>query len=153
MESIIRGVSVYLIVWLILRLSGRRTFAEMTSFDFVLLLIIGESTQQALLGQDFSITNAALVVVTLVSMDIALSLIKSVMPRFEILSDGLPVLLIENGRLIHEHMKKSRVDEADILDEARKLRGLERLEQIKYAVLERNGGISIVPYHDGDKKR
>jgi len=145
MESIVRGVMVYLIVWIIFRISGRRTFAEMTSFDFVLLLIIGEATQQALLGEDFSITNAVLVVVTLVTMDIGFSLLKQALPKFEVISDGLPVLLIENGRLINEHLKNARVDEADILDEARKLRGLERLEQIKYAVLERNGGISIVP--------
>lgn len=150
MESILRGALVYLIVWIIFRLSGRRTFAEMTSFDLVLLLIISEATQQALLGQDFSITNAALVLITLVAIDIGLSLVKRFLPKFEMVSDGLPVLLIEDGRLLRDHMKNARVDESDILDEARKWRGLERLEQIKYAVLERNGGISIIPFRDGE---
>ena len=64
MDMILRGAAIYAAVWFIFRLSGRRTMAQMTTFDFVLLLICGEATQQGLLGDDFSITNAAFVVLT-----------------------------------------------------------------------------------------
>lgn len=150
MEHVLRAASVYLLVWLIFRLTGRRTFAEMTSFDLVLLLIVSESTQQSLLGQDFSITGASLVVLTLIMLDVGLSLLKQSKPAFGAILDSLPLVLIENGRVMHKQMQAARVDESDILDEARKRRGLERLDQIKYAVLERNGGISIIPYERGD---
>ncbi len=145
MESVFRGAAIYAIVWLIFRLAGRRTFAEMTSFDFVLLLIVGEATQQALLGNDFSITNAALIVLTLVGIDVFLSELKQWSPATEKIIDGLPLILLVDGKPLTNRMKRVRVDEEDILDEARKRRGLTHIEQIKYAVLERGGGISIIP--------
>jgi uncharacterized membrane protein YcaP (DUF421 family) len=111
----------------------------------ILLLIISEATQQALLGQDFSLTNAFLVIVTLVGIDIGLSLLKQRSPRFEKILEDEPLIIVEEGRPLLDRMKKVRVDEEDVLIAARVLQGLERMDQIKYAVLERNGGISIIP--------
>jgi uncharacterized membrane protein YcaP (DUF421 family) len=59
--------------------------------------------------------------------------------------EGVPVLLVENGKLLGENMRKERVDEEDILEAARERHGLERMNQIKYAILERSGSISIIP--------
>lgn len=145
MESVLRSVVMYLILLVIFRISGKRSLAQITSFDFVLLLIIGEATQQALLGNDFSLTNAALVVITLIGVDIAISLLKRRSPQIEKFVDSVPLILIENGEMHQDRLKKARVDEEDILVAARELQGLERLDQIKYAILERSGGISIVP--------
>jgi len=129
--------------------SGRRTLGQMTTFDFVLLLIIAETTQQALLGEDFSLTNAGLLIVTLMVIDIGLSLLRERWPRLDRLIEGLPLILVEDGRLIKERVEQSRVDEEDILAAARESQGIERMDQIKYAVLERNGGISIIPKQKG----
>ena len=145
MESIFRAALVYLLVLVIFRISGKRSLAQITTFDFVLLLIIGEAVQQAMLGEDFSITNAMLIVTTLVGIDIAISLIKGRSKRIDKIVDSVPVMLIENGELHRDRMEKSRVDESDILSAGRALQGIERLDQIKYAVLERSGGISIIP--------
>lgn len=145
MDSVLRAVAIYLFLLVIFRLAGRRTMANLTNFDFVLLLIIGESTQQALIGNDFSVTTAWILILTLVGMDIAISLMKEAFPSLERWIDGIPVVLIEDGRIHRDRMEKARVDESDILADARKLQGLERLDQIKYAVLERNGGITIIP--------
>ena len=145
MDSVIRAVAIYAIVWIIFRLAGRRTFAEMTSFDFILLLICGEATQQALLGDDFSITHASIIVLTLVWMDVILSHIKQRSQTADRLKDGLPVVLVANGKLLKHRMNRERVDSEDILEEARKRHGISRIDQIKYAVLERNGSISIIP--------
>ncbi|GMU24429.1 MAG: hypothetical protein AMXMBFR13_45030 [Phycisphaerae bacterium] len=145
MDAVIRGVSIYVFLLLIFRVAGRRTLAEMTSFDFVLLLIISEATQQSLLGDDFSITNGMLLIFTLIGVDIGLSLVKSWAPRVEKWIDGVPTVLIDNGKLLKDRMAHARVDEEDILTDARRLQGIERLDQIKYAVLERSGGISIIP--------
>jgi uncharacterized membrane protein YcaP (DUF421 family) len=59
--------------------------------------------------------------------------------------DGVPLILINNGELLKERMDKVRIDEADLLHFARESQGIERLDQIKYAVLERSGGVSIIP--------
>ena len=145
MDSVLRGLVVYLILLVVFRIAGKRTLSEVTTFDFVLLLIIAEVTQQALLGDDNSIVNFVLPVVTLLGLDILLSLLKQRWPRLDRLMEGEPLIIVEDGKPLKERMDKARVDVEDVLTAARELQGLERMEQIKYAVLERNGGISIVP--------
>jgi uncharacterized membrane protein YcaP (DUF421 family) len=127
------------------RLAGRRTLSEMTSFDFVLLLIISEATQNAMIGNDYSVMNAVLVITTLVGLDVLFTNWKHRSAFIERWLDGLPMILVENGRPLEDLMDRARVDREDILAVARESQGLERMEQIKYAVLEVGGSISIVP--------
>ncbi|WP_312601947.1 DUF421 domain-containing protein [Pseudomonas luteola] len=145
MDAVLRAAAVYLVVFIIFKIAGRRTLAEITTFDFVLLLIIGEATQQALLGDDFSVTNAALIIVTLVVIDIGLSLVKERSPKLARFIDGMPMIIVENGQLLKARLNKVRLAEEDILEAARTKHGLERMDQIKYAILEKNGAISIIP--------
>jgi len=149
MESVIRGLAFYTLLLIIFRISGKRSLGEVTTFDFVLLLIISETTQQALLGEDFSLTNAFLLIVTLVGLDIGLSHLKNRWPRLEKVLEDVPLVLVEDGRPLKERMDRSRIGEDDIMQSARRLQGLERMDQIKYAVLERNGGITIIPKPGG----
>ena len=145
MDAVLRATAMYLLLLMVFRVSGRRMLAELTTFDFVLLLIIGEATQQALLGEDFSFINAMLVIVTLVTLEIVLSLLKGWAPFLGKLLDGTPMIVVDHGRPLRERMHKARIDEEDILEAARRLQGIERLDQIKYAVLEVSGGISVIP--------
>lgn len=149
MDPVLRAVSIYVAVLIIFRVSGKRTLAQITTFDFVLLLIVGEATQQGLLGDDVSVTNALLVVATLVGTDVVLSLAKERVPRLSRLTEGFPVVILEDGKPIDHRMKRARVDAADILAAGRQAHGIERLDQIKYAVLEQSGSISVVPGRDG----
>ena len=145
MDSVIRGLIVYFFLLLIFRIAGKRTLSETTNFDFVLLLIVSETIQQAMVSGDSSLTNAFLLVITLVGASIALSLLKQHSPEADKWLDGTPTIVIDKGKLLQDRMDKIRVDENDILEAARRLQGLERLEQIKYAVVERGGEITIVP--------
>lgn len=145
MESVLRGAAVYLFLLVVLRASGKRALSQVTTFDFVLLLIISETTQQALLGEDFSLTNAFIVILTLAVIDQGFSLLGRRWRFFERLTEGLPLVILENGRLLEDRMRQENISREDILEAARENQGLERLEQIKYAVLERHGGISIIP--------
>jgi uncharacterized membrane protein YcaP (DUF421 family) len=148
MELVIRAVIIYVVLFVLLRVSGNRQFSELTAFDAVLLLIISEATQQALIGnQDFSITGAIVIVVSLISVDILFSLGKRYSKRIDLLLEGVPVLLMEDGQLIVRNMNRERVDEEDILAAAREKHGLESLQDVKHAILERNGTISIIPAH------
>lgn len=145
MDSVFRVALVYLFLMALFRLAGRRTLADVSPFDLVLLLIISELVQQAIVADDASLTNALILCSTLVLLDIGLSLWKQRSPRMERLIEGTPVLLVELGAPIPGALRAMRIDEADILASARRCQGLERMSQIRFAVLEKNGGISIVP--------
>jgi uncharacterized membrane protein YcaP (DUF421 family) len=145
MDAVLRAAAVYIVLLILFRISGRRTLSEITTFDFVLLLIVGEATQQALLGDDFSVTNAFLVIASLLVIDVSLSLLKERVPYLGKVIDGVPMVIVENGQPLHERMKRARVDESDVLESARQSQGIERMDQIKYAVLEISGSISIIP--------
>lgn len=145
MNPVVRGLAVYLFVYVIFRILGKRSLSEITTFDFVLLLIISETTTDALIGEDYSLTACFIMVCTLVGTDLLISLIKGKWKSFELISDGAPLIIVEEGKPLKKRMKKTKVDEEDILEAARQLHGLERMDQIRYAVLEKNGSISIIP--------
>ena len=145
MESVLRAAALYAFLLVLFRITGRRALSEITTFDFVLLLVIGEATQQALLGDDFSVINAFVVIATLVLIDILLSLFKERSPRVGRFLDGVPLIVVEYGKPLTERLRKARITEEDILEAARQSQGLERLEQIRFAVLEKNGQISVIP--------
>jgi len=133
------------ILLVIIRLSGRRTMDQATPFDFVLLLIVAETTQQALLGDDFSITNAVVLIITLFLMDIGFSYVTRWFPMLSKVVDGRPTFLIIDGTIDRRALNKTRMTTSDVMVAARKQHGLERLEQVKHAVLENDSGITIIP--------
>lgn len=145
MDSILRAVGVYVFLLLIFRVAGKRTLSQTTTFDFVLLLIISETTQQAMVDNDHSVTNGILLITTLVGMSVLLSVLKQKFPKLDLALEGAPLILIDQGKLLRDRMEKCRVDESEILSAARMTQGLVAMDQIQYAILERNGDISIVP--------
>jgi uncharacterized membrane protein YcaP (DUF421 family) len=145
MDSVIKAAIVFFVLWAIVRVSGRRTLGEMTAFDFVLFMIIGGSTQRAITGQDYSMTNALLLVATFVTLDIALSIVEVRWPATRRILSAMPMILVENGSLMRRRMRRARITEDNIIEAARRLHGLERLGQIKFAILEATGQITIVP--------
>jgi uncharacterized membrane protein YcaP (DUF421 family) len=134
----------YVALMVLFKIAGRRSLAELTTFDLVLLMMISEATQQALLGDDFSFTNAILVIVTLIAIDVGLSLLKQRSSWASRLIDGEPTIIVENGKLLRERLRHARLVEADVMEAARSSQGIEKLEEIKFAIIERNGKISII---------
>ena len=145
MDSVLKALLVYIVLWLLIRLSGRRTLAELSTFDFILFLIIGGATQRALIGQDYSLTNAFVVIATLIVVDILVGLVERDSRLFSKIIKGVPTILVDDGHLLTGRMRRARVTSDEILERARTLHGLEKLEQIKYAILEASGEISIIP--------
>lgn len=145
MDGVIRVAVLYGFLTLLFRLVGRRTLSEATTFDLLLVLIISETTQQAMVGEDHSLTHAFVLIATLVGCDLVLSVLKYRFPRLDRIMEGAPIVLVESGKPLPERMKAVRVDVDDILEAARASRGLERLDQIKFAVMERTGEITIIP--------
>ena len=146
MDTVIRALCTYFFLLVVFRIAGRRTLGEMSAFELVILLIISETTQQALLDSDPSMTNAGLAILTLITAALAMSLLKQRWPGIQTLAEGRPVMLVENGELKTDALSEARIGADEILVAARSNQGLERMSQIKYAVLETGGGISIIPY-------
>lgn len=145
MTTVLNAALIYCILLIIFRVAGRRTVLQLTNFDFVLLLIVSEATQSALVGHDPSLTGSVLAIVTLVMLDIALSLCKMRFPALERWIDGVPLTLVRRGQVLTDRMARSRVDLEDVLRAAREFHGIGKLEEIEYAILEPNGRISIIP--------
>lgn len=145
MDSIARGLFIYLFLFVVFRVTGKRSLAQTTPFELVLLLIISEVTQQAMVDDDHSITNGVLLIVTLVGADMLLMKAKNLVPWLAPVLEDKPVVIVDNGKPLDDVMKKADVQVSDVLQAARELHGLERLEQVKFAVLETSGEISIIP--------
>lgn len=146
MDMVFRALAIYLFLVVVFKVAGRRALLQMTSFDLILLLIISEATQQALLGEDFSVTGAMITITTLVVVDIIFEIMKKYFSPVENILDGTPVILVENGVPLADKLKKVDVSCDDILVSARQNNGVTQLSEIKYAILERNGHISIIPF-------
>ena len=145
MDAVLRAVLIYLALLLLFRIMGKRSLSQATTFDFVLLLVVGEATQQALLGEDFSLTMAATVIATLIGLDRFADYIGYRFPKVDRILESVSVLLVDDGELMRDRMAKAHIDEEEILTFARQAHGVESMDQVKYAVLEKDGGITIVP--------
>lgn len=144
MDAVARAAAIYLALLIVFRIAGRRALSDITTLDFLLLLVIGQATGQALLGDDHSVTNAVLVIISLILLDLGFSLLKRRSSWASLHLEGEPMIVVEQGRLLRRRMDRARISESDILEAARISQGLERLDQIKFAILERNGQISII---------
>jgi uncharacterized membrane protein YcaP (DUF421 family) len=142
---VVRAVAVYVFILVLLRVMGKRTLAEVTAFDFIVLLIISETTQQAMTGNDFSVTNAVILVLTLVLLQRTSDWISERSQRADKLLNDLPVVIVRDGQPVDEWMRRNGLTEEEVLEQARQTQGIGSMDEIEYAVLERNGGISVIP--------
>jgi uncharacterized membrane protein YcaP (DUF421 family) len=145
MEIILRTVAIYLVLLALFRLLGKRSLAELSAFDFILFLIISEAIQNALVDEDQSVVMGLTVILTFLLLDQAMAWLKRRSSGFERLAEGVPLLLVDHGKVLERNAARARITQGDIMQTARESQGLERLEQIRYAVLETSGAISIIP--------
>jgi uncharacterized membrane protein YcaP (DUF421 family) len=145
MEPVLRAVGCYVLLLVIVRLSGKRGLAQVTIFDFVLLLLISQAVGNALVGNDSSLTTAVVTAVTLVVLNRGNDLAAHRWADMSHVLEDAPLVLIENGEVHEDRMTHMKIRLDDVLETARLDEGLERLDQIKHATLERSGAISIIP--------
>jgi uncharacterized membrane protein YcaP (DUF421 family) len=141
---VVRALAVYLFLLILLRLMGKRSLADVTVFDFVVLLILSECTQQAMSGNDFSTTNAAILVTTLVVLQRLADKLSDRSPRMDRLLNDVPTIVVRDGVPLEGAMRHHDLTVGEVLEAARKSQGVEHLEQIRYAVVERDGSLSVV---------
>ncbi len=144
MESVISGAATYLSILIFTRITGRRALAETTVFDIVLLLLLAETAQGYLLRNDPSYTNFVIVLATFGIIDVTLSYLKLHSDFAQALIDGAPTVLMKDGKVLEDRLRRARVTTDDILEAGRKQHGIATLEEIDAAVLETGGGISVI---------
>lgn len=144
METVIRVAVIYLFILLALRMLGKREFSQLTPFELVTLLLVPELAQQSLIREDFSITNALVALSTLFTLVLITSVISHLSRRAESVIEGTPTLLVSDGEMIPVNMNRERVTPSEIYGEMHKV-GLYELSQVRWAILETDGKMSIVP--------
>lgn len=143
MATILHAVIGYIVLTLVVRVLTRRPGAQMTLFEFVIVFLIGGVIILSTVGNDRSMTNCCCAILAVASMHRMVSGLKIRYPKFGELIDGTPLVLVRKGEYQQEVMQGMKIAPEDVMASAR-LNGLRTFEQIDYAILERNGGISII---------
>ena len=152
MATIIHAVLGYIVLTLVVRMLTRRPGAQLTLFEFVLVFLIGGVIILSTVGNDRSVTNCTCAVLTVGCIHRFVSGLKLRYPKFGVWLDGTPLVLVRKGEWKEGVMTGMRLAPEDVMASAR-LNGLRTFEEIDYAILERNGGISIIKKEkeDGEK--
>ena len=144
---VIRTATVYLLILLGVRLSGKREVGQMTPFDLTLLLLLSNSVQNAMTGPDTSLAGGAVAAGTLLLLNFVIAEYSGINRRFRKLIQGSPSLLVHNGQVVMPHMAREHVT-MDELDRALREHGVGSVHDVALGVLEVDGSISILKYDD-----
>jgi uncharacterized membrane protein YcaP (DUF421 family) len=148
METVVRVALAYVFVVAGLRLTGKRSFGQLSPADLVVLMLIPEFFQQAISREDFSMTNALVAVSTLLILVVVADTLGYRFPRFGHVLTGKPVTVAAHGELRPDRLDRERLSPDEVLDAMHRA-GLERMDQVKWAVLYPDGTIAVVPLHGG----
>ncbi len=149
MDIIARATVMFFIMFVLLRLLGKRELSQVTPFELVLLIVMGDLIQQGVTHNDFSLTGATLAIGTIAFWALVFSWITYLSPRAERLLEGVPRVLIQHGELIEENMRRDRITRAELEIEMR-LAGIARMRDVEWGILEPNGKISFIGRKDDD---
>jgi uncharacterized membrane protein YcaP (DUF421 family) len=141
-ELIARGAIVFLVVFILLRIFGKRQVGQMTPYDLTVLLLISEGASNAIRAEDQSITAAVLVIVTMLAINKLISFASARSKRFDLLVEGSPEILIRDGRVDYQKLWDVNVSKADLLAALRQYE-CTTPHQAELAVLETNGHITV----------
>ncbi len=144
MDLVLRASVIFLFVYLLTRVVGRRELGTSEPFDLILLVVLGDLIQQGVTQSDNSITGAMLVISTLALLTVGVSYLSVRFPRIRPILNGAPLVLVEDGEPKTENLRRQRLDLADVLAEAR-MQQVTRLADIQWAILESSGAISVIP--------
>lgn len=152
MDIVLRASVVFFVLYLVVRVMGKRELAQMTAFELIVLVVFGDIVQQGVMHNDFSLTGAILAIATLAFWALVLSWLTYASRKAELLLDGEPRVIVKDGEIIEENLRRDRLTRAEILSEMR-LAGIAHLTQVAWAILEPQGKMSFIQRSsDGGEK-
>ena len=143
MDLAIRAIVLYAFVFFLTRVVGRRELSSLQPFDLILLIVLGDSIQQGLTQDDYSVTGAIIVVGTIAALQVATSYASFRFPRLRPVLEGEPIVIVQDGKVIEPNARRERLTLDDIAEAAR-LQQIASLEDVQWAVLETNGELTFV---------
>lgn len=149
---VLRAVVVYLLVMVLVRVSGKRAVGQFTPFDLVLLILIGNAVQNGLNGGDNSLTGAVILAATLILMNLGVAWLTARSQRAERIIEGVPMVLARDGVVFEDVLRRELVS-LDDFHEALRMNNLADPDDVALALLETNGNISVVPRDKGGAER
>ncbi len=143
MDLVLRAIFLYFFVFAITRVIGCRELSQLAPFDIILLIVAGDAIQQGLTQDDYSLTGAVLVVGTFAVLQLITSYSSCKVQRLRPLLEGEPIVIIQNGKVLDRNLKRERLTEEEVAEEARQQQ-ISSLDQVEWGVPEDSGKISFI---------
>jgi uncharacterized membrane protein YcaP (DUF421 family) len=143
MDIVLRGIVVFIFLYGLMRIVGRRELSSLEPFDIILLVILGDAVQQGLTQDDYSLTGAILAVGTIAALQVGTSYLNFRFPKLRSVLDGEPLVVVQDGKPIKRNLDRERVTLDDLAEEARK-QNIASIDEVQWAVMETSGEISFI---------
>jgi uncharacterized membrane protein YcaP (DUF421 family) len=143
MDIAIRSAVIFVFIYVLMRIIGRRELSSLEPFDLILLVVLGDSVQQAVTQDDYSVTGAVIVVATIALLQVSVSYLNFKVPRLRSIFDGEPIVIVQDGKVIEGNARRERLTLDDIAEAAR-MQQIASLDDVQWAVLETSGELSFI---------
>jgi uncharacterized membrane protein YcaP (DUF421 family) len=143
MDLVIRASVIFFFIFLITRIAGRRELSSLEPFDVILLVVLGDLVQQGITQSDESVTGTLIVISTITLLSVAVSWASFRSRRLRVVTEGEPIVLVQDGRVIERNLARERLTRGDVEEEARKQQ-VASLSAVRWAILEKAGTISFI---------
>jgi uncharacterized membrane protein YcaP (DUF421 family) len=143
MDIVLRAAVAYVFIVFMLRIIGRRELSSLGPTDLVLLVVMGDLIQNGVTQSDYSVTGIFLAVSTIALLTVAMSFVTFKLPLARRVIEGVPLILVQDGKPIDKNLKAERLDLDDVAEEMRG-QGIDSLDEVKWCVLESSGSMSFV---------
>ncbi len=144
MDLVIRATVIFAFIFLVTRISGRRELSSLEPFDVILLVVLGDLVQQGITQSDESVTGTLIVISTVTLLSVAVGWVSFRSRKVRVVTEGEPIVLVQDGRVIERNLRRERLTRGDLEEEARRQQ-ISSLEDIRWAILEKGGSISVIP--------
>lgn len=149
MEIVIRSSVIFFFLFLVTKGLGRKELSQLSAFDLILFVIMGDIVQQGVTQEDMSLTGNMLAVSTIVVWILVSSVLNYKVPWLRPVLEGVPLVIVRNGQMIDKVLKRERLSHDEVMEEAR-LQGIDDLRSVKVGVLEADGKFSFIRTDDGE---
>ena len=143
MDIALRAIVLYAFILLVTRVIGRRELSSLSPFDLILLIVLGDAIQQGLTQDDYSVTGAFIAVATIASLQVLTSWLGFRSDRARKVFEGLPIVLVEDGKIVEKNLKRERMTADEVAEEMR-MQQIASFDEVQWGILETNGSISFV---------
>ena len=147
MDIVLRGIFVFVFLYVLMRMIGRRELSSLEPFDLILLIVLGDAVQQGLTQDDYSLTGAFLAIGTIAVLQLVVSYANFRFPKLRPVLDGEPIVVVQDGKPIEKNLRRERVTIEDLAAAARK-QSIAKIDDVQWAVMETSGAISFIKKQD-----